>query len=217
MIDNLDTLVALLKADLKLPAAAPDGAAQNVKQQIEALDSLALADAALVAKLRKAINDSINYKPDAEIAAPLEPLADTTQCEEIVKQHKLLLHKSVAAMSYLFMALMDEARKQLNVMPPSAAMAGIYTMVVNTRGVWKAPANVSVAGVIASTVAISHDDQEDLNVMTQGKSINAIRAFVGEGVLVWGARTLDGNSLDWRYINVRRTMIMLEESCRLAA
>jgi phage tail sheath protein FI len=40
---------------------------------------------------------------------------------------------------------------------------------------------------------------------------------VGEGVLVWGARTLNGNSLDWRYINVRRTMIMLEESCRLAA
>ncbi len=36
-------------------------------------------------------------------------------------------------------------------------------------------------------------------------------------MLVWGARTLDGNSLDWRYINVRRTMIMLEESLRLAA
>ena len=36
-------------------------------------------------------------------------------------------------------------------------------------------------------------------------------------MLVWGARTLDGNSLDWRYINVRRTMIMLEESIRLAA
>ncbi|MCB1937298.1 MAG: phage tail sheath family protein, partial [Nitrosomonas sp.] len=35
--------------------------------------------------------------------------------------------------------------------------------------------------------------------------------------LVWGARTLDGNSLDWRYINVRRTMIMLEESIKLAA
>jgi len=35
--------------------------------------------------------------------------------------------------------------------------------------------------------------------------------------LVWGARTLDGNSLDWRYINVRRTMIMLEESIRLAS
>ena len=52
---------------------------------------------------------------------------------------------------------------------------------------------------------------------TTGKSINAIRPFVGEGTLVWGARTLDGNSLDWRYINVRRTMIMIEESIRLAA
>ncbi len=72
-------------------------------------------------------------------------------------------------------------------------------------------------GVSSPTVNITHDDQEDLNVTTQGKSINAIRTFIGEGTMVWGARTLDGNSLDWRYINVRRTMIMLEESLRLAS
>ena len=63
---------------------------------------------------------------------------------------------------------------------------------------------------------LSDDDQEDLNMPLEGKSINAIRAFVGGGTLVWGARTLDGNSLDWRYINVRRTMIMLEQSIKLA-
>ena len=40
---------------------------------------------------------------------------------------------------------------------------------------------------------------------------------MGEGIKVWGARTLDGNSLDWRYINVRRTMIMLEESVKNAS
>lgn len=113
--------------------------------------------------------------------------------------------------------LRQEARKQLDLMPPSAAMAGLYTMVDNTRGVWKAPANISLVAVTAPAVDITHEDQEDLNVTTQGTSINAIRAFIGEGVLVWGARTLDGNSLDWRYVNVRRTMIMLEESCRLAA
>lgn len=96
-------------------------------------------------------------------------------------------------------------------------MAGIYTMVDNTRGVWKAPANVSMNSVVSPAVNVSHEEQEELNVNPQGKSINAIRSFIGEGVLVWGARTLDGNSLDWRYINVRRTMIMLEESCRLAA
>ena len=70
---------------------------------------------------------------------------------------------------------------------------------------------------MAPTVNISHDDQEDLNVPLSGKAVNAIRTFTGEGVKVWGARTLDGNSLDWRYINVRRTMIFLEESVKNAA
>jgi phage tail sheath protein FI len=127
------------------------------------------------------------------------------------------LHSSLFAVSPLYKAIMQEMKRQLNVMPPSAAMAGLYTMVDNTRGVWKAPANVSVNGVVSPTVSLSAAEQEDLNVTPQGKSINAIRSFIGEGVLVWGARTLDGNSLDWRYVNVRRTMIMLEESCRLAA
>jgi uncharacterized protein len=114
-------------------------------------------------------------------------------------------------------SVMAEMQQRLNLLPPSAAMAGIYTMVDNARGVWKAPANVSVNGVVSASVPISHEQQEDLNVTPQGKSINAIRGFIGEGTLVWGARTLDGNSLDWRYLNVRRTVIMLEESIRLAA
>jgi phage tail sheath protein FI len=105
---------------------------------------------------------------------------------------------------------------KLNRLPPSAAIAGLFTSVDNARGVWKAPANVSLNAVVAPSVSISHEEQEDLNVTTGGKSINAIRAFIGAGVMVWGARTLDGNSLDWRYVNVRRTMIMIEESLRLA-
>ncbi len=127
------------------------------------------------------------------------------------------IKKILSAMSPLYGKMIAEIKSQLNLLPPSAAMAGIYTMVDNGRGVWKAPANVSLNGVISPAVNISHEQQEDLNVTTQGKSINAIRTFIGEGTLVWGARTLDGNSLDWRYINVRRTMIMLEESIKLAS
>lgn len=136
--------------------------------------------------------------------------------DEVISE-KMLLNKTLVTISPLFSTMMGEIRNKLNLLPPAAAMAGIYTMVDNARGVWKAPANVSLASVVSPAVNISHDDQEDLNVTTQGKSINAIRSFIGEGTLVWGARTLDGNSLDWRYINVRRTMIMLEESIRLAS
>jgi hypothetical protein len=136
---------------------------------------------------------------------------------EDIPNRKKLLNQALVAMSPAYGRLLGQMAATLNLLPPSAAIAGIYTMVDNTRGVWKAPANVSLAGVVSPTVSISHEEQEDLNVTAQGKSVNAIRAFIGEGVLVWGARTLDGNSLDWRYINVRRTMIMLEESIRLAS
>jgi phage tail sheath protein FI len=127
------------------------------------------------------------------------------------------LHKILSQLSFLYREIMTEMRISLNLLPVSAAMAGVYTMIDNTKGVWKAPANVSVATAISPTVNISHEEQEDLNVPLNGKSVNAIRSFIGEGIIVWGARTLDGNSLDWRYINVRRTMIMLQESIKNAA
>lgn len=129
----------------------------------------------------------------------------------------LELHKTLRVISPLYRDILKEALLKVNCLPASAAMAGIFTMVDNTRGVWKAPANVSIANVISPTVNLTHEDQEDLNVPLNGKAVNAIRSFTGEGIKVWGARTLDGNSLDWRYINVRRTMIMLEESIKNAA
>ena len=128
-----------------------------------------------------------------------------------------LLHKALLQSSFLYGEIMKEMRISLNLLPVSAAMAGIYTMTDNTKGVWKAPANISIAAAISPSVNISHEEQEDLNIPLNGKSINAIRSFTGEGIKVWGARTLDGNSLDWRYINVRRTMIMLQESVKNAA
>lgn len=112
----------------------------------------------------------------------------------------------------------DIVLEKINTLPPSAAMAGVMTMVDNSEGVWKAPANVSLTAVTNTTLKLTDATQGPLNVdATTGKSINAIRLFTGKGVIVWGARTLDGNSLDWRYLNVRRTMIMIEQSVKLAA
>jgi len=112
----------------------------------------------------------------------------------------------------LYPAAAEAAATVLNLLPPAAAIAGIYATVDATRGVWAAPANVALNDVIGPAVPINHQDQEDLNVHAQGFSINAIRSFAGRGTLVWGQRTLDGNHLDYRYVNVRRTVLMLEAS-----
>ncbi|WP_413667089.1 phage tail sheath C-terminal domain-containing protein [Mucilaginibacter sp. Mucisp86] len=105
---------------------------------------------------------------------------------------------------------------KMSTIPPSGAIAGVYANVDGSRGVWKAPANVSLNNVIGPAVKIDNSDQDDMNVTATGKSINAIRAFAGRGTLVWGARTLTGNDNEWRYIPVRRFFIMVEESVKKA-
>jgi phage tail sheath protein FI len=103
-------------------------------------------------------------------------------------------------------------------LPPSPAIAGVYASVDRERGVWKAPANVSLAAVIGPVTKITNEDQASLNDdPNAGKSINAIRAFTGKGTLVWGARTLAGNDNEWRYVPVRRLFIMIEESVQKAS
>ena len=103
------------------------------------------------------------------------------------------------------------------ILPPSPLIAGIYARVDSTRGVWKAPANVSLSAGGRPTINITDAQQDSLNIHTSGKSINAIRSFAGRGNLVWGARTLAGNDNEWRYINVRRFFNFVEESVKKAS
>jgi hypothetical protein len=118
----------------------------------------------------------------------------------------------------LYNRIRDALARERVTLPPSAAVAGLYASVDRDRGVWKAPANVSVAGVIGPVTRVTDEAQQDLNVdATAGKSINVLRAFAGKGTLVWGARTLAGNDNEWRYVSVRRLFITIEESTRKAS
>jgi uncharacterized protein len=117
----------------------------------------------------------------------------------------------------VYKGIINAIGKQGVVLPPSGAVVGIYAMVDRERGVWKAPANVSITAVKGPVVNVTHEDQESLNVDTEaGKSVNAIRAFTGKGTLIWGARTLAGNDNEWRYVPVRRFFNMVEESVKKA-
>lgn len=154
--------------------------------------------------------DFIKQKRGDEIKAVIVQLSDPASDITLVSN-------TLKAVSPMFKEILSEMQISLNLMPPSGAMAGVYSMVDAAFGVWRAPANVSVSAVTSPTINLTNDNQEDLNMPLNGKAVNAIRSFVGKGVLVWGARTLDGNSQDWRYISVRRTVIMLEQSIKTAA
>ncbi|MBK6936176.1 MAG: phage tail sheath family protein [Chitinophagaceae bacterium] len=114
-------------------------------------------------------------------------------------------------------AITDKLGQATLVLPPSAAIAGVYCSVDRSRGVWKAPANVNINSISGVAYSINDTEQESLNIdVTAGKSVNTIRTFIGKGILVWGARTLAGNDNEWRYISVRRFFTTVEESVKKA-
>lgn len=127
-----------------------------------------------------------------------------------------VLDQNLKAISPTYNAILRQIKEEANVMPTVGAIAGIYANVDNNIGVHKAPANIGLNSVLSPTVNITGPVQEDLNLPVNGKAVNAIRSFLGKGILVWGARTLDGNSQDWKYINVRRTLLMIEQSVKSA-
>ena len=145
---------------------------------------------------------------DGTISPPPSPFSGQllSQLREGANANPVMYGKVRGALDALTMSL-----------PPSPAIAGAYATVDRTRGVFKAPGNVSLAGVRELTVAIDQNLNDGMNVHPSGKSINAIRQFEGRGPMVWGARTLDGNSNEWRYVNVRRFFNMAEESTKKAS
>lgn len=112
-----------------------------------------------------------------------------------------------AAFYYPWIKIFDPRTKRDIRIPPSGHIAGIYAKTDVERGVHKAPANVVVQGITGLETQITKRNQDLLNP----KGVNCIRAFPGRGIRVWGARTSSSNSL-WKYINVRRLFLFLEES-----
>lgn len=131
--------------------------------------------------------------------------------------YEKILNEALLTSFGTYKELMAKAIDALNLMPPSGAIAGVYAATDRTRGVWKAPANVSLSAVIGPAIKVSDDQQGGYNVdVNAGKSINIIRSFTGKGTLVWGARTLAGNDNEWRYVSVRRFFNFVEESVKKA-
>lgn len=164
---------------------------------------------------RVALADEIKAEPGAGDAARAQLIGKIAATPPDATDAKVT-HEALTQASPCYRQAMDGLRQAANILPPSGAMAGVYVRTDARIGVFKAPANTGLVSVISPAVTIDDAQQEDLNVPLDGRAVNAIRSFIDRGVLVWGARTLDGNSQDFRYINVRRTLIMLEQSIALA-
>lgn len=119
-------------------------------------------------------------------------------------------NSSYGALYYPWIKVYDPLTNEGKFTPPSGAIVGTYSHSDVARGVHKAPAGTvegylnSVTGVKKIVTKGEHDVLNPVNV-------NVIRSFPGTGICVWGARTVSADA-EWKYVNVRRLFMFLEES-----
>lgn len=124
-----------------------------------------------------------------------------------LKTYRSAIDSSYAAMYHPWIQDFDRIEKQNQFFPPSGAMAGIYARTDNSRGVNKAPANEIVRSCTNLQTEYGKAEQDLLNPA----GINLIRKIQGQGIRIWGARTCSSEA-GWKYINVRRFSIFLEQT-----
>ncbi len=172
-------------------------------------------------------NDEVSLMAVPGVTDPNVQLALVAHCENLgsrfaildipqdktkiadVMTHRDIFDTQYAAMYHPWLQVFDPLDKRNIYIPPSGSVAGIYARSDNTRGVHKAPANEVVRGCVGLDCQYNKGEQDILNP----RGVNLIRSFTGQGIRVWGARTLSSNGL-WKYVNVRRLFIFVEGSIK---
>lgn len=140
--------------------------------------------------------------------AVLDIPRDAKKVQDVIV-HRNMFDSNYAALYHPWLEVFDPLDKKNIAVPPSGAIMGIYARSDNTRGVHKAPANEVVKACVGLDCQFNKGEQDLLNP----KGINLIRAFPGQGIRVWGARTATSDA-SWKYVNVRRLFIFVEESIK---
>ena len=140
--------------------------------------------------------------------AVLDMPRDAKKVQDMLN-HRNIFDTTYAALYHPWLIVFDPLDKRNFAVPPSGSVMGIYARSDNSRGVHKAPANEVVRACVGLDVQFNKGEQDLLNP----KGVNLIRAFPGLGIRVWGARTASSDG-SWKYINVRRLFIFIEESIK---
>jgi phage tail sheath protein FI len=140
--------------------------------------------------------------------AILDPLYNLDISE--VYNWRLKFDSKYAALYYPWIIVNDPLQIKGNitrVIPPSGYVAGVFARTDLSKGVHKAPANEEMIGVRDIVINVSDNEQDILNPA----GVNCLRGFPGRGILIWGSRSVSSDT-SWRFINIRRLVIMIEES-----
>ena len=162
---------------------------------------------------RRVLADAIAYARERRAMVILDPPSDWHTVDDAATGSAGYMQSRDAALYFPRLARPDPLRSgRIRDFTPSGAVAGMLARLDLNRGPWQSPAGreATISGATPS-VLLTAADIERLNPL----GVNSIRALSGEGTVVWGARTRATSAdAEWKYVNVRRTALFIEESIR---
>lgn len=117
---------------------------------------------------------------------------------------------SYAGTYYPWIVIKDTNINQLVTIPPSVILPAVYANNDNVAGEWWAAAGLNRGGIPLATQVTDRTTQPDRDVLYEGK-VNPIAAFPGQGIVVWGQKTLQNADSALNRINVRRLLIEIKK------
>jgi phage tail sheath protein FI len=197
------------ETDPCLPGSAPEQAAPPPPPLVERPPAFSLDDLALVQERLVSHCETSQDRLALLDPPPLEE-QDIASTLDQVQSWRQRFDSSYAALYFPWLQVLDpleSSLQQIREIPPCGHVAGIFARTDRTTGVHKAPANEELEWVQGTVIAVTPSQQGILNP----EGINVIRPFPGRGVRLYGARTLSRDTV-WRFVNVRRLLLMIEET-----
>ena len=120
------------------------------------------------------------------------------------------LDTNYAATYYPWVKIIDRNTSLPVWVPPSVVLAGTIAYTDKVAHEWFAPAGLNRGGltsVLEAQTRLTHSERDTL----YEDRVNPIASFPGQGVCVWGQKTLQGRPSALDRVNVRRLLIKLKK------
>lgn len=111
---------------------------------------------------------------------------------------------------YPWIKILDTNMNKIISVPPSVIMPAIYAANDNSSAEWFAPAGLNRGGISQAVQVLDRLTHAERDVLYEGR-VNPIAAFPGQGICVWGQKTLQVKPSALDRINVRRLLIALKK------
>jgi phage tail sheath protein FI len=121
-----------------------------------------------------------------------------------------LLDTSYAAGYFPWIRVLDDNTNKLVFVPPSVSLPEVYAYNDNVAAEWFAPAGLNRGGIPGAAGVRTRLAQAQRDQLYEGK-VNPIAQFPGQGICVWGQKTLQRRASALDRINVRRLLIAVKK------